>query len=190
MGVRGVRVVLLCAVALLVLALAGCGLGGAQPAPTPDPRITVGVQGTIGDVAYIAVEQVGTDRLARERLEAAGEARIEALARRQPAYRLKNNSKAALRYTQHGPRAWLAWQPLAVLYARRDLARRENTPPGNILTVDVTHETWPDSCLGAAEPGQSCAQAQVPGFRVLLKLGNRTHEYHTDLEERVVLAPP
>ena len=179
----------------LVLVLLGwlaaaCSDGGTSRATaTPAVQVEIGTNAQIEDVAYVAAERVGIDRLPRARLEAAGEARLEAQVRRVPAYRLKDSPKAALRYTADGSHGWVAWQPLAVLYARRELARRENTPAGNIQTVDVTHETWPDGCLGAAQPGQLCSQATVPGFRVLLKLAGRTYEMRTDVSERVVVVP-
>ena len=178
------------ALLLGALVLAGCGGDEAPAAASPTPQVQVGANARIEDVAYVAFERVGRDRLPRERLEGAGEARIERLARRVPAYRLKDSPKAALRYTEDGAQGWLAWQPLAVLFARRELARRENVPPGQIQTVDIQHETWPDGCLGAAQPGELCSQALVPGFRVLLKLAGRVYEYHTDLGERAVSATP
>ena len=161
----------------------------ARSTATPAVQVEIGANAQIEDVAYVAAERVGIDRLPRARVEEAGEARLETQVRRVPAYRLKESPKAALRYTADGPRGWVAWQPLAVLYARRELARRENAPTGSIQTVDVTHETWPDGCLGVAQPGQSCSQAVVPGFRVLLKLAGRTYELRTDLGERVVIVP-
>ena len=56
--------------------------------------------------------------------------------------------------------------------------------------VDVTSEMWPDGCLGVPRPGVSCTQAIVPGFRVTLRLGSRTFEYHTDLNDHVERATP
>lgn len=179
---------LLSAFCLLLSILAGCG--DDKPATPARRRAEIGSNATIEDVAYIAFERVGLDRLPRDRMEPAGEARVEKLVRRVPAYRLKGSPQAALRYTEDSPQGWLAWQPLAVLYARRELAQREKVPPGQIQTIDVQHETWPDSCLGAPQPGETCAQALVPGFRVILRLGSRLFEYHTDLEERAVSAGP
>jgi hypothetical protein len=159
-----------------------------DPPRTPTPPVDVGGNAQFDDVSYIAIERVGLDRLPQSRLEEAGEARIESLARRVTAYRLKDSPKAALRYTADGARGWLAWLPLAVLYARRDLARTESIAVAAIQTLDVTHETWADDCLGAGRPGQSCTAASIPGFRVMLKLGSRTFEYHTDQSDRAVNA--
>lgn len=177
-------------VLLAVSVIGGCTAGGSSARGTTAPQLPLGENAEIGEVRYVAFERVGLDRLPRGRMERAGEARIESQARRIPAYRLRDSPRAALRYTEEHPGGWLAWQPLAVLYARRELARRENVPPGQIQTVDVTEEMWTDSCLGAARPGELCAQAAVPGFRVTLRLGGRVQEYHTDREERVVSATP
>ncbi len=175
---------------LAVLALAACHAADeVAPAPSPVPRVQIGATAHFDDVPYIAFAQVSLERLPRERLEEAGEARIDGLARRVPAYRLKGQPTAAVRYTLDGAHGWLAWQPQAVLHARRELARRANVDPSRIQTLDVTSEVWPDSCLGVATPGQSCAPQPVPGFRVLLRLDGRTLEYRTDQFDRVVPAP-
>lgn len=181
-------VLLLCATLVAAACRSNTDLSSATPAA--GPGITVGTNARFDDVAYIAFERVGGDRLPRTRLEEAGEARIESLARRIPAYRLKDSPTAALRYTPDGLRDWLAWQPLAVLYARRELAQREKIAPGNIQTVDVTQATWLDNCLGAGKPSALCGKAEIPGFRVMLKLGGRTFEYHTDQDERAMLVEP
>lgn len=172
---------------VLSLAVSGCGKA-AEPSPTPAPRIEIGANATFDEVGYVAFERVGLDRLPASRLAEAGEVRIESIARRLTAYRLKDSPKAALRYTVDGARGWLAWQPLAVLYARRDLARAENLSAAAIQTLDVTHETWTDDCLGAPLPGQTCSAAVTPGFRVLLRVGSRTYEYHTDISDRTINA--
>lgn len=183
----GIRLIVIATALAVSVLLPGCGKM-ADPPRSPTPPVDIGGSAQFDDVSYIAIERVGLDRLPRTRLEEAGEARIESLARRVTAYRLKDSPKAALRYTADGARGWLTWQPLAVLYARRDLARSENIAVAAIQTLDVTHETWADDCLGAARPGQSCTAASIPGFRVMLRLGGRTFEYHTDQGDRAVNA--
>lgn len=174
-------------VLLAALALAACRAADeAAPAASPVPRVQIGATAHFENVPYIAFAQVSLERLPRERLEEAGEARIDGLARRVPAYRLRGQPAAAVRYTADGEHGWLAWQPLVVLHARRELARSAGVDAGRIQTLDITSEVWPDSCLGVATPGQSCAPQPVPGFRVLLRLDGRTLEYRTDQFERVV----
>jgi hypothetical protein len=185
------RVAALVAVLLGAMTVAGCGAGGAKPDATSVPSVDVGARAAIDDVPYIAIERVGEDRLPRSRLEPGGEARIDAIVRRITAYRLNDSPKAALRYTPDGARGWLTWQPLAVLYARQSLARAQNVVAGSIQTLDVLSEVWTDSCLNIPPlPGASCGPASIPGFRVMLRLGGRTHEFHTDQTDRVADATP
>jgi|DewCreStandDraft_5_1066085.scaffolds.fasta_scaffold00367_63 hypothetical protein len=174
---------------LAALVLAACQAERrTTPVASPAPQVQIGATAHFDDVPYIAFAQVSLERLPRERLEAAGEARIDGLARRVPAYRLKGQPAAAVRYTVDGTHGWLAWQPQAVLHARRELARAANINPSRIQTLDVTSEVWPDSCLGVATPGQACTPEPVPGFRVLLRVDGRTLEYRTDQFNRVVPA--
>jgi hypothetical protein len=185
--VQGIRLIWGAILALTVPALAACGAGGGDARIVPaTPQITIGARAELDEVEYVAFDHVGLDRLPRDRVEPGGEARFPSQARRVPAWRLKGNPTAAVRYTEDGPRGWLAWQPVAVLYARQDLARRERVPAAQIQTVDVTHAVWEDSCLGGARPGETCAAATVPGFRVILRLAGRLYEYHTDRADRVV----
>jgi hypothetical protein len=175
--------------AVLLVPVAGCGSNRAEDETAAHiVEVALGTNGAFDEVQYVAFEKVGMDRLPRARMEEAGEAQIESLARRIPAYRLANSPRAALRYTQDSSDGWLAWQPLAVLYARRELAQRQRQPVAAIQTVDVTHETWTDTCLGAPRDGESCGQASIPGFRVTLRLSGRVFVYHTDLTDRTVIA--
>jgi hypothetical protein len=186
-----VQRVLVVILAVLALATVACGAGGgrAPAATTPSVQIEVGTTASIEDVAYVAVERVGFDRLPKARMEQAGEARLPELVRRVPIYRIAGNSKAAMRYTEDGTRGWWAWQPLVVLHARRELARTMNLPLAQIQTVDVTHETWMDACLGTGKPGESCREAVIPGFKVVLRFATKQFTVHTDQKERAIVVP-
>lgn len=183
--------VLLAVLAVVVFGGVACGAGGQKPsaAATPSVQIEVGTTAAIEDVSYVAVERVGFDRLPKARMEQAGEARLPELVRRVPIFRLAGNPKAAMRYTEDGTRGWWAWQPLVVLHARRELARKENLPLAQIQTVDVTHETWTDFCLGTGKPGESCREAAIPGFKVILRFAGKQFAVHTDQKERALVAP-
>jgi glucose/arabinose dehydrogenase len=69
-----------------------------------------------------------------------------------------------------------------VTAARRDLAERLDVPVESVLAVSLTARQWPDSCLGAAEPGEACAQVITPGYQVTLRAADvlGTYTYHTD----------
>ena len=178
---------------LTVVAFGGvaCGAGGEKPsaAATPSVQIEVGTTAAIEDVSYVAVERVGFDRLPKARMEDAGEARLPELVRRVPIYRLTGNPKAAMRYTEDGTRGWWAWQPLVVLHARRELARKENLPLAQIQTMDVTHELWTDFCLGTGKLGESCREGSIAGFKVILRFAAKQFVVHTDQKERAVVVP-
>lgn len=55
----------------------------------------------------------------------------------------------------------------------------------NIQPVD-----WPDSCLGAAQPGEICAQVVTPGYLLTVEIKGKTYELHTDSGKFVRLANP
>lgn len=175
----------------VTVGLSGCtgdqGDGPATAAATA--RAEIGLNATVDTVAYISIDRVEEDRLPRARLEPAGELRIDAQARRYPAFRLAESPRSAMRYTERTGGGYLLWQPMAVLYARRDLAQRQSQPVTTIQTMEVLHEEWSDGCLGVAQPGQMCTQAIVPGFRVTLRLAGKSYEYHTDQKERIALVP-
>lgn len=170
--------------AVVALVLAACGSGGDRVVVTATPQVDIGAGASIDDVRYVASERVTSERLPRDRLEEAGEARLDKIVRRVTAYRLKENPKAALRYTVDGANGWIAWQPLVVLSARRELARAVNAPASAIQTADITHETWTDNCLNTAKKDSSCSTAAIPGFKVVLRFNGKTYEYHTDRNER------
>ena len=61
---------------------------------------------------------------------------------------------------------------------------------GEIDTVSVTPQEWPDSCLGLAGPEEFCAQVITPGFEVVLVLMDTgaLYTYHTNATTHVRLA--
>ncbi|MBD2092758.1 hypothetical protein H6F67_23175 [Microcoleus sp. FACHB-1515] len=63
---------------------------------------------------------------------------------------------------------------------RRDLAQHLNIPRGQVQIVSIDRQTWPDGCLGLAEPGQGCTLAVVEGWRVTARANNRTWIYRTN----------
>jgi hypothetical protein len=74
-----------------------------------------------------------------------------------------------------------------VRLAVEDLARRLGTSPEDILVISVEAVQWSDTSLGCPLPGMMYAQVITPGFRVTLKAGGETYDYHADRADRVVL---
>ncbi len=61
------------------------------------------------------------------------------------------------------------------------LSHDVNAPRDSIVGVSQDEMTWRDSCLGCPKTGESCTQVLTPGYRVVLRVGDATYEYHTDL---------
>jgi hypothetical protein len=65
--------------------------------------------------------------------------------------------------------------------AAAQLSRDVNAPADSIAGVSQDEMTWRDSCLGCPKTGESCTQVMTPGYRVVMRIGSATYEYHTDL---------
>ena len=75
--------------------------------------------------------------------------------------------------TQTGPPAELIERLIAELGT--ELAR----PPSDVHIERVQPVIWRDGSLGCPEPGMFYTQALVPGFRVILVVGERRFDYRT-----------
>lgn len=67
-----------------------------------------------------------------------------------------------------------------------DLSRRTQLPLERFQPVEASQATWPDGCLGLGRADESCTQALVEGWRIVLSSGERGWVYRTDGEGRVV----
>ena len=65
--------------------------------------------------------------------------------------------------------------------AAAQLSHDVHAPKDSIAGVSQEEVTWPDGCLGCPKTGEMCAQVLTPGYRVVLRVGDATYEYHTDL---------
>lgn len=63
---------------------------------------------------------------------------------------------------------------------RQDLSARTRIAPGKLTITRYSRQTWPDGCLGVAEPDRICTQALVEGWRVVVSDGSKTWVYHTN----------
>ena len=79
--------------------------------------------------------------------------------------------------------------PTPVIAACEALAELFSLGLGEIDTVSVTPQKWPDACLGVAQD-EVCAQVITPGFEVVLVLVEEgsQYTYHTDETTHVRLA--
>jgi hypothetical protein len=71
-----------------------------------------------------------------------------------------------------------------------DAASRQAVSADAIEVVSALRVTWPDGSLGCPEPGMQYTQALVPGWRILLRAGGRTLDYHAAANGHVSLCPP
>lgn len=60
-----------------------------------------------------------------------------------------------------------------------DLASSNDVDPSLIGVASLKEVEWASGALGCPEPGVAYTQAIVPGFQVLLVVGNVEHYYHT-----------
>jgi hypothetical protein len=73
---------------------------------------------------------------------------------------------------------------------RRDLAERLGVEEASIETLRVGQVEWSDGSLGCPEPGKAYTEAVEPGYRVVLRAGEQTYEYHTAQDRFVLCEAP
>lgn len=61
------------------------------------------------------------------------------------------------------------------------LAHEINQPVDEISLISSEKVEWNNSCLGASEPGEVCAEVITPGYRIVLDTPKGLYEIHTDL---------
>jgi hypothetical protein len=70
--------------------------------------------------------------------------------------------------------------PPSVSIAIRFLADSLAVDPGAVDVFSYDPIDWPDTCLNLPEPGEVCAEAITPGWRILLRVAGHEYEIHTD----------
>jgi len=63
---------------------------------------------------------------------------------------------------------------------RTQVAAQLQVAPEAIAVVAAEAVDWPDACLGAGGPAESCALVVTPGYRVTLAVDGDEYVYHTD----------
>lgn len=64
--------------------------------------------------------------------------------------------------------------------AKNFLADQLSLPPEQVKIITAEVVNWSDSCLGAAQNGEMCAQVITPGYRVSLDTPQGEYEIHVD----------
>lgn len=70
--------------------------------------------------------------------------------------------------------------PEAAVKASEALAAELGFEPEEIMISEITQAEWSDSCLGLGGPAESCLQALVRGWRVVLIAGGESYVARTD----------
>ena len=85
------------------------------------------------------------------------------------------------------PTATSTWENLpAVIAAKQTIAQALGVSANQIAVTYVVAVEWADTCLGIQIPGQVCAPAIIPGYRILLAFGQRHFEAHTNQDGSIV----
>lgn len=71
-----------------------------------------------------------------------------------------------------------------------DLARRRDVATDTISVAEVAERTWPDERLGCLGRRGVFEPVPVPGYRIVLALGERRYVYHADRQGRFVPCDP
>jgi hypothetical protein len=80
--------------------------------------------------------------------------------------------------------------PPSVTAAIERLAVELGVDPALIDVIYYRDQVWPDACLGLGAPGEACAEAQVPGWRVVLRHEKSEVELRTDETGSVIRREP
>jgi hypothetical protein len=73
--------------------------------------------------------------------------------------------------------------------ARADAAQRSGVPIDAVALVSAQAVVWRDGSLGCPQPGMSYTQALVNGFRVQLRAGVASFDYHASQRGGMLLCP-
>lgn len=65
--------------------------------------------------------------------------------------------------------------------AAETLAKQMGITPGVVKVISVEQVQWPDACLGAAQPGEMCAEVITPGYRVAVEVNGKQYFLHTNI---------
>ena len=78
----------------------------------------------------------------------------------------------------------------AVDAARSDAAKRSGLPPGDLDLISAEQVTWADGSAGCPRVGVLYTQAELPGWRVRLRVAAEVWDYHGGERGAPVLCPP
>jgi hypothetical protein len=80
--------------------------------------------------------------------------------------------------------------PEPVRLAREQAAEDAGLPPEQVEVIEFSEEQWPSAALGCPKPGMYYAQVITPGYRVVVRVGDDTVPYHTDMDGNAIRCEP
>lgn len=86
----------------------------------------------------------------------------------------------------------LAPDPIAaalVERVRRDWAVEMSAPASQVVLSSLLSISWPDASLGCPRTGGLYPEQETPGYRIVVRAGEREGVYHTDIQKFVRCAP-
>lgn len=66
------------------------------------------------------------------------------------------------------------------------LAKLLNINVNQVKIKAVEEIEWPNACLGVQKPGEMCAEQITPGYRITLETGDKSYEFHTNLDGSLI----
>jgi hypothetical protein len=78
---------------------------------------------------------------------------------------------------------------LSIVEAAKKDAISRGVSAQKITVETALRVTWRDGSLGCPERGMQYTQALVPGWRVILRAGDETYDYHAAAQGQLVLCP-
>ncbi len=73
-----------------------------------------------------------------------------------------------------------AFPPTVTENVIADIVEGTEYTAADITIESVTDQTWPNGCLGLAEPDEMCTEALVPGYEVRAEANGDSFIYRTD----------
>lgn len=77
-----------------------------------------------------------------------------------------------------------------VAVAKADAAQRSGKSVDEIKVLSAERVTWPNSAMGCPMPGRMYTQALVPGYRIVLSVGEQKFDYHAGSKGVPTFCPP
>jgi len=77
-----------------------------------------------------------------------------------------------------------------IAVAKADAAQRSGKSVAEITLVSAERVTWSNSAMGCPMPGRMYTQALVPGYRIVLSVGEQKFNYHAGSKGDPTFCPP